>query len=244
MFDFNGKKILITGATGGIGKELSKSYLNLGAELVLSGTNKKNLELLNKELGQNCKICECNLSNKDDVNKLINFLENLGGVDILVNNAGKTEDSLLMRMNDKQWEEILLINLTSVMRITRGVIRGMIKKRWGRIINISSVVALTGNPGQSNYVASKSGLIGLSKSLALEVALRGITVNCIAPGFIDTNMTEKLNQNQVNSILSKIPMNRIGLPQEICSAAVFLASSNSNYITGQTIHINGGMFMN
>ena len=244
MFDFSGKKILITGATGGIGMELSKSYLNLGAELVLSGTNKKKLELLNEELGQNCKIFECNLSKKDDIDKLINFLENLGGVDILVNNAGKTEDNLLMRMNDKQWEEILLINLTSVMRITRGVIRGMIKKRWGRIINISSVVALTGNPGQSNYVASKSGLIGLSKSLALEVALRGITVNCIAPGFIDTNMTEKLNQNQVNSILSKIPMNRIGLPQEICSAAVFLASSNSNYITGQTIHINGGMFMN
>ena len=244
MSDFKGKKILITGATGGIGKELSKSYLNLGADLVLSGTNKKNLELLNKELGQNCKICECNLSKKDDVNKLINFLENLGGVDILVNNAGKTEDNLLMRMNDKQWEEILLINLTSVMRITRGVLRGMIKKRWGRIINISSVVALTGNPGQSNYVASKSGLIGLSKSLALEVALRGITVNCIAPGFIDTNMTEKLNQNQINSILSKIPMKRIGLPQEICSAAVFLASSNSNYITGQTIHVNGGMFMN
>ena len=244
MFDFSGKKILITGATGGIGMELSKSYLNLGAELVLSGTNKKKLELLNEELGQNCKIFECNLSKKDDIDKLISFLENLGGVDILVNNAGKTEDSLLMRMNDKQWEEILLINLTSVMRITRGVIRGMIKKRWGRIINISSVVALTGNPGQSNYVASKSGLIGLSKSLALEVALRGITVNCIAPGFIDTNMTEKLNQNQVNSILSKIPMNRIGLPQEICSAAVFLASSNSNYITGQTIHINGGMFMN
>ena len=244
MFDFSGKKILITGATGGIGMELSKSYLNLGAELVLSGTNKKKLELLNEELGQNCKIFECNLSKKDDIDKLINFLEDLGGVDILVNNAGKTEDNLLMRMNDKQWEEILLINLTSVMRITRGVIRGMIKKRWGRIINISSVVALTGNPGQSNYVASKSGLIGLSKSLALEVALRGITVNCIAPGFIDTNMTEKLNQNQVNSILSKIPMNRIGLPQEICSAAVFLASSNSNYITGQTIHINGGMFMN
>jgi 3-oxoacyl-[acyl-carrier protein] reductase len=164
-------------------------------------------------------------------------------MDILINNAGKTEDNLFMRMTDKQWEDVMLINLTSVMRLTRGVIRGMIKKRWGRIINISSIVALTGNSGQSNYVAAKSGLIGFSKSLASEIASRGITVNCIAPGFIETNMTEKLNENQKNLILSKIPMNRIGLPIEICSSAIFLASSFSNYITGQTIHVNGGMYM-
>ena len=170
-------------------------------------------------------------------------MDESGGVDVLINNAGKTEDNLLMRMTDEQWEDIMLINLTSVMRLTRGIIRGMIKKRWGRIINITSIVALTGNPGQSNYVASKSGLIGFSKSLASEVASRGITVNCIAPGFIKTNMTDKLNENQTSSILNRIPMNRIGIPIDICSSAIFLASSYSNYITGQTIHVNGGMFM-
>ena len=159
------------------------------------------------------------------------------------NNAGKTEDNLLLRMSDEQWEDIMLINLTSVMRLTRGIIRGMIKKRWGRIINITSIVALTGNPGQSNYVASKSGLTGFSKSLASEVASRGITVNCIAPGFIKTNMTDKLNENQTSSILNRIPMDRIGIPIDICSSAIFLASSYSNYITGQTIHVNGGMLM-
>ena len=200
MFDFTGKKILITGASGGIGRELSKSFLENGADVIITGTNSKKLTQLNKDLNSMCKIIE-------------------------------------------QWEDVMLINLTSVMRITRGVIRGMIKKRWGRVINISSIVALTGNPGQSNYVAAKSGLIGFSKSLASEVASRGITVNCIAPGFINTNMTEKLNENQKNLILSKIPMNRIGLPVEICSSAIFLASSFSNYITGQTIHVNGGMYM-
>ncbi len=243
MFDLSGKKALITGASGGIGRELSMSFLNLGADIVLSGTNIDRLESLKKDLDQKCEIYKCDLSNIDETNEFLQFLENSGGIDILINNAGKTEDNLLMRMSDQQWEETLLVNLTSVMRLTRGVIRGMIKKRWGRIINISSIVALTGNPGQSNYVASKSGLIGFSKSLASEVASRGITVNCIAPGFIKTNMTDKLNENQINNILSKIPMNRIGLPNEVSSSAIFLASSSSNYITGQTIHVNGGMFM-
>ena len=235
--------MLITGAAGGIGKELSKSFLEVGANIVLSGTNIKRLQSLKDDLNQKCEVYKCDLKNVDEINDLLNFLDGSGGVDILINNAGKTEDNLLMRMSDEQWEDIMLINLTSVMRLTRGIIRGMIKKRWGRIINITSIVALTGNPGQSNYVASKSGLIGFSKSLASEVASRGITVNCIAPGFIKTNMTDKLNENQTSSILNRIPMNRIGIPIDICSSAIFLASSYSNYITGQTIHVNGGMLM-
>jgi len=243
MFDLSGKKVLITGAAGGIGKELSNSFLEVGASIILSGTNVKRLESLKEDLNQECEVYKCDLTNVDDINDLLKYLDGSGGIDILINNAGKTEDNLLMRMSDEQWEDIMLINLTSVMRLTRGIIRGMIKKRWGRIINITSIVALTGNPGQSNYVASKSGLIGFSKSLASEVASRGITVNCIAPGFIKTNMTDKLNENQTSSILNRIPMNRIGIPIDICSSAIFLASSYSNYITGQTIHVNGGMFM-
>ena len=243
MFDLSGKRVLITGAAGGIGKELSKSFLEVGANIILSGTNINRLQSLKDDLNQECEVFECNLKNVDEINNLLNFLDGSGGVDVLINNAGKTEDNLLMRMTDEQWEDIMLINLTSVMRLTRGIIRGMIKKRWGRIINITSIVALTGNPGQSNYVASKSGLIGFSKSLASEVATRGITVNCIAPGFIKTNMTDKLNETQTSSILNRIPMNRIGIPIDICSSAIFLASSYSNYITGQTIHVNGGMFM-
>ena len=243
MFNLSGKRVLITGAAGGIGKELSKSFLEVGANIILSGTNINRLQSLKDDLNQECEVFECDLKNVDEINNLLNFLDDSGGVDVLINNAGKTEDNLLMRMTDEQWEDIMLINLTSVMRLTRGIIRGMIKKRWGRIINITSIVALTGNPGQSNYVASKSGLIGFSKSLASEVASRGITVNCIAPGFIKTNMTDKLNENQTSSILNRIPMNRIGIPIDICSSAIFLASSYSNYITGQTIHVNGGMFM-
>ena len=243
MFDLSGKRVLITGAAGGIGKELSKSFLEVGANIILSGTNINRLQSLKDDLNQECEVFECDLKNVDEINNLLNFLDGSGGVDVLINNAGKTEDNLLMRMTDEQWEDIMLINLTSVMRLTRGIIRGMIKKRWGRIINITSIVALTGNPGQSNYVASKSGLIGFSKSLASEVASRGITVNCIAPGFIKTNMTDKLNENQTSSILNRIPMNRIGIPIDICSSAIFLASSYSNYITGQTIHVNGGMLM-
>ena len=243
MFNLSGKRVLITGAAGGIGKELSKSFLEVGANIILSGTNINRLQSLKDDLNQECEVFECDLKNVDEINNLLNFLDGSGGVDVLINNAGKTEDNLLMRMTDEQWEDIMLINLTSVMRLTRGIIRGMIKKRWGRIINITSIVALTGNPGQSNYVASKSGLTGFSKSLASEVASRGITVNCIAPGFIKTNMTDKLNENQTSSILNKIPMSRIGAPIDICSSAIFLASSYSNYITGQTIHVNGGMLM-
>ena len=243
MFDFIGKKILITGASGGIGKELTKSFLENGADVFITGTSSQKLTLLNKELNGKCKTIECNLSSVDDTNNLIEYLNGFGGMDILINNAGKTEDNLFMRMTDKQWEDVMLINLTSVMRLTRGVIRGMIKKRWGRVINISSIVALTGNPGQSNYVAAKSGLIGFSKSLASEVASRGITVNCISPGFIKTAMTDKLDQKFKELILSKIPSARFGDPTDIANAVLFLASDQSNYINGETIHVNGGMYM-
>ena len=244
MFDFIGKKILITGASGGIGKELTKSFLENGADVFITGTSSQKLTLLNKELNGKCKTIESNLSSVDDTNKLIEYLNGFGGMDILINNAGKTEDNLFMRMTDKQWEDVMLINLTSVMRLTRGVIRGMIKKRWGRVINISSIVALTGNPGQSNYVAAKSGLIGFSKSLASEVASRGITVNCIAPGWIDTEMTEELPENSKKDLLDRIPINKIGKPEDIAYAAVFLASDEASYITGQTITIDGGRVIN
>ena len=243
MFNLSGKRVLITGAAGGIGKELSKSFLEVGANIILSGTNINRRQSLKDDLNQECEVYKCDLKNVDEINDLINFLDGSGGVDVLINNAGKTEDNLLMRMTDEQWEDIMLINLTSVMRLTRGIIRGMIKKRWGRIINITSIVALTGNPGQSNYVASKSGLIGFSKSLASEVASRGITVNCIAPGFIKTNMTERLNEEQKKIIINKIPLGMIGLPTDIANCVEFLASEESRYITGETIHVNGGMAM-
>ena len=243
MFNLSGKRVLITGAAGGIGKELSKSFLEVGANIILSGTNINRLQSLKDDLNQECEVFECDLKNVDEINNLLNFLDGSGGVDVLINNAGKTEDNLLMRMTDEQWEDIMLINLTSVMRLTRGIIRGMIKKRWGRIINITSIVALTGNPGQSNYVASKSGLIGFSKSLASEVASRGITVNCIAPGFIKTNMTDKISEEYKNILISKIPMSRLGSGDDVSNTVAFLCSDMASYITGETIHVNGGMYM-
>ena len=243
MFNLSGKRVLITGAAGGIGKELSKSFLEVGANIILSGTNINRLQSLKDDLNQECEVFECDLKNVDEINDLLNYLDGSGGVDVLINNAGKTEDNLLMRMTDEQWEDIMLINLTSVMRLTRGIIRGMIKKRWGRIINITSIVALTGNPGQSNYVASKSGLIGFSKSLASEVASRGITVNCIAQGFIKTNMTDKISEEYKNILISKIPMSRLGSGEDVSNTVAFLCSDMASYITGETIHVNGGMYM-
>ncbi len=243
VFDLSGKKALITGASGGIGEQLAKSFFESGAEIIITGTRENSLRQMKEKFGDRCGFFRCDLSEKSSITDLVSFLNENGGVDILVNNAGKTNDGLFLRMTDEQWDEVLALNLTSVMRLTRGVLRNMMKKRWGRIINVSSVVAVTGNSGQSNYVASKAGLIGMSKTLASEVATRGITVNCIAPGFVQTGMTGKLNETQVNSITARIPMGRIGLPEEICSSAVFLASQHSSYITGQTIHVNGGMAM-
>ena len=243
MFDLSGKKALITGASGGIGEQLAESFFESGAEIIVTGTKEDRLRRMQEKFGDKCRFLKCDLFEKTSIADLVNFLNENGGVDILVNNAGKTNDGLFLRMTDEQWDEVLTLNLTSVMRLTRGVLRNMVKKRWGRIINVSSVVAVTGNPGQSNYVASKAGLIGMSKTLASEVATRGITVNCIAPGFVQTGMTGKLNETQVNSITARIPMGRIGLPEEVCSSAIFLASQQSSYITGQTIHVNGGMAM-
>ena len=243
MFDFIGKKILITGASGGIGKELTKSFLENGADVFITGTNSQKLTLLNKELNGKCKTIECNLSSVDDTNNLIDYLNGFGGMDILINNAGKTEDNLFMRMTDKQWEDVMLINLTSVMRLTRGVIRGMIKKRWGRVINISSIVALTGNPGQSNYVTAKSGLIGFSKSLASEVASRGITVNCIAPGFIDTNMTEKVNNDEIEINKEQNVLNKgKKIFNSLDGKKVY---TESIIFSGEEVHVeSSGLFIN
>ncbi len=243
MFDMCKKRVLITGASGGIGEALANAFFKFGAELFLTGTREERLLELQRHFEGNCKIFKCDLSSASSVADLLEFLGENGGVDILINNAGKTNDGLFVRMTDNQWDEVLALNLSSVMRLTRGVLRNMIKRRWGRIINISSVVGITGNPGQANYVAAKAGLLGMSKSLASEVATRGVTVNCIAPGFIQTGMTSKLSDDQVNNIRARIPVGRIGLPEEISSSAIFLASTHSSYITGQTIHVNGGMAM-
>lgn len=244
MFDLTGKTALVTGASGGIGADIARALHAAGATVGISGTRVEPLEKLAAELGDRCAVLPCNLSDAEAVEALPKrAVEALGGVDILVNNAGITKDNLFMRMSDDEWSSVLDINLTATMRLCRGVVRGMMKKRWGRIINISSIVGATGNPGQGNYAASKAGMIGMSKSLAYEVASRGITVNAIAPGFIATAMTEKLTDDQKSGILAGIPAARMGEPQEIAAAVLFLASTEAAYITGSTLHVNGGMAM-
>ena len=244
MFDINGKKALITGASGGIGGAIAKMLNEAGAEVAISGTRLESLEALSDTLGGNTQIFQCNLSDPLAIENLLKgTAEKMGGIDILVNNAGITRDNLFMRMSDEEWKTVLDINLTATMKLCKGVMRGMMKNRWGRIINISSVVASTGNPGQANYAASKAGMVGMSKSLAYEVASRGITVNIIAPGFIETPMTEKLNEDQKTNILTQIPAGRMGTATEIASAALYLASLEASYLTGATLHINGGMAM-
>ena len=244
MFDLNGKKALITGASGGIGGEIAKTLNQAGAELAISGTRLESLKALSDKLGDNTQIFQCNLSDPLAIEDLLkNAAEKMGGIDILVNNAGITRDNLFMRMSDEEWQTVLDINLTATMKLCKGVMRGMMKNRWGRIINISSVVGFTGNPGQANYAASKAGMVGMSKSLAFEVASRGITVNIIAPGFIETPMTDKLNEDQKTNIMTQIPAGRMGTATEIASAALYLASSEASYLTGATLHINGGMAM-
>ena len=244
MFDLTGKNALITGASGGIGGEIARTLHGAGATVGLSGTRIEPLEALAAELGVRTHILPCNLSDVAEVDALPKqAIEAMGAVDILVNNAGITRDQIFMRMSADEWGDVINVNLTSTMRLCKGVIRGMMKARWGRIVNVSSIVGATGNPGQANYAASKAGMVGMSKSIAYEVASRGITVNCIAPGFIATAMTEKLTDEQKDKINQQIPVGRMGAPEEIAAAALYLASVQAAYITGTTLHVNGGMAM-
>ncbi len=244
MFDLTGKAALVTGASGGIGADIARALHGAGATVGLSGTRVDPLEALAGELGERAHVLPCNLGDAEAVEALPkSAVAAMGSVDVLVNNAGITRDNLFMRMSDEEWAQVIEVNLTSTMRLCRGVLRGMMKARWGRIVNISSVVGATGNPGQGNYAASKAGMVGMSKSLAYEVASRGITVNCIAPGFIETAMTDKLTEDQKGKILAQIPAGRMGTPGEIAAAALYLASPEAGYVTGATLHVNGGMAM-
>jgi 3-oxoacyl-[acyl-carrier protein] reductase len=244
MFDLEGKSALVTGASGGIGGAAARALHGRGATVTLSGTRTGPLDALAGELGARVHVAPCDLSDGAAVEALPKkAAELMGGVDILVNNAGITRDQLFMRMSDADWLAVLEVNLTSTMRLARGVLRGMMKARWGRIFNVSSVVGFTGNAGQANYAASNAGVIGMSKSLAAEVASRGITVNCVAPGFIATAMTEVLTAEQQARIAAQIPAGRMGSPEEIAAAVVYLASAEAAYVTGQTLHVNGGMAM-
>ena len=244
MFDLTGKTALVTGASGGIGADIARALHKAGATVGLSGTRTAPLEALAAELGSRAHVLPCNLSDPASVEGLIKqATEAMGSVDILVNNAGITKDGLAMRMSDEDWQSVIDINLTATFRLCRAAIRGMMKARWGRIVNISSVVGQTGNAGQVNYAASKAGMVGLSKSLAAEVASRGITVNCVAPGFIETAMTDKLNDQQKAGILTAVPAGRMGTASEIAAAVLYLASQEAGYVTGATLHVNGGMSM-
>lgn len=244
MFDLTGKSALVTGASGGIGADIARALHSAGAVVALSGTRVEPLEALAAELGERSHVLPCNLSDAEAVEALPKqAIEAMGAMDILVNNAGITRDNLFMRMSNEEWVQVLEVNLTSTMRLCRGALRGMMKSRWGRIINISSIVGATGNPGQGNYAAAKAGMVGMSKSLAYEVASRGVTVNCVAPGFIATPMTDKLNDDQKAAINVKIPAGRMGTPEEIAAAVLYLASNEAGYVTGATLHVNGGMAM-
>ena len=244
MFDLTGKTALITGASGGIGGAIAHALHGAGATVALSGTRVEPLEALAAELGSRAHVLPCNLGDAEAVNALPKqAIEAMGSVDILVNNAGITGDNLFMRMSEDEWSSVLEVNLTSTMRLCKGVIRGMMKARWGRIVNISSIVGATGNPGQANYAASKAGMVGMSKSIAYEVASRGITVNCVAPGFITTAMTDKLTDDQKAGILTQVPAGRMGEASEIGAAVLYLASPEAAYVTGTTLHVNGGMAM-
>ncbi|RIK88710.1 MAG: 3-oxoacyl-[acyl-carrier-protein] reductase [Hyphomicrobiales bacterium] len=244
MFDLTGRKALVTGATGGIGEAVVRALHAAGATVGLHGTRVEKLEALAAELGERAKVFPANLSDRAEVKALAQNAEaGLEGVDILVNNAGITRDGLFVRMSDQDWDAVLEVNLGSVFRLTRELTHPMMRRRYGRIVNITSVVAVTGNPGQANYCAAKAGMIGLSKSLAQEIATRGVTVNCIAPGFIESAMTDKLNDKQKEAIMGAIPMRKMGTGGDIAAAALYLASGEAGYVTGQTLHVNGGMAM-
>ncbi|PKR56957.1 3-oxoacyl-[acyl-carrier-protein] reductase [Thalassospira lohafexi] len=245
MFDLAGKTALVTGATGGIGGEIAKVLAQAGAKVALSGTRAERLEAVAAEIGENAVVVPANLADTESVDGLIKAAEEaLGGqLDILVNNAGITRDQLAMRLKDEDWQAVLDVNLTSAFKLARNSLRGMMKRRHGRVINITSIVGVTGNPGQANYAAAKAGMIGWSKSMAQEVAARGITINCVAPGFITTAMTEELGDAQKEKLLAGIPAGRMGDSKEIAAAVLFLASDEASYVTGQTLHVNGGMAM-
>jgi 3-oxoacyl-[acyl-carrier protein] reductase len=244
MFDLTGRKALVTGASGGIGEEIARILHKQGAIVGLHGTRVEKLEALAAELGDRVKIYPADLSDRDAVKALAVKAEaELEGVDILVNNAGITKDGLFVRMSDEDWDNVIEVNLTSAFRLTRELTHPMMRRRFGRIINITSIVAVTGNPGQANYCASKAGMIGFTKSLAAEIATRNVTVNCVAPGFIESAMTGKLNDKQKDAIMGAIPMRRMGAGAEVAAAVAYLASSEAGYVTGQTLHVNGGMAM-
>jgi 3-oxoacyl-[acyl-carrier protein] reductase len=244
MFDLTGKTALVTGASGGIGGAIAQALHAAGATVALSGTRTAPLEALAADLGSRAHVLTCDLSDPASVEALPkSAAAAMGSVDILVNNAGITRDNLFMRMSDEEWQSVIDVNLTSTFRLCRGVLRGMMKARWGRIVNVSSVVGATGNPGQGNYAASKAGMVGMSKSLAAEVASRNITVNCVAPGFITTAMTDKLTEDQKSRILTSVPAGRMGEASEIAAAVLYLASPEAGYVTGAVLHVNGGLAM-
>jgi 3-oxoacyl-[acyl-carrier protein] reductase len=244
MFDLTGKRALVTGATGGLGGATARLLHQQGATVAISGTRVEALEALAAELGERVVIAPCNLSDKESVEALVPTAEEkLGGLDILVNNAGVTRDNLFMRLKDEDWDNVIAVNLTAAFRLSRAAVKTMMRRRYGRIISIGSIVGTTGNAGQGNYAASKAGLIGMSKALAQEVASRNITVNVIAPGFIESPMTQALNEKQREGILSDVPMGRLGSGGDIAAAVVYLASDEAAYVTGQTLHVNGGMAM-
>lgn len=244
MFDLTGQSALVTGATGGIGGAIARALHAQGATVAISGTRREALEALASELGARVHICPANLSDAASVEALVPWAqEAMGGLDILVNNAGITRDNLFIRMKDEEWFDVMRVNLDSVFRLSRAAAKTMMRKRYGRIISITSVVGTTGNPGQGNYAAAKAAIVGMSKALAAEVASRNITVNCVAPGFIATPMTDELNEKQRESVMHKVPMGRLGEPGEIAAATLYLASREAAYITGQTLHVNGGMAM-
>ena len=244
MFDLSGKAALITGASGGIGGAIARTLHKQGATVTVSGTRADALAQLKDSLGERAHVVAARMDEAADIDRLAKEAEaSMGKIDILVNNAGITRDNISMRMKDEEWEKVLHVNLTGTFRLTRAVMRGMMRRRVGRVINITSIVGVTGNPGQANYAAAKAGLIGMSKSLAQELASRGITVNCIAPGFIATPMTDVLPDEQKKAILTRVPADRLGTPDEIAAGVVFLASDEAAYVTGQTLHINGGMAM-
>ena len=244
MFDLTGRKALVTGATGGLGGAIARTLHAQGASVAISGTRAEALEALAAELGERVVIAPCNLSDKDSVEALVPTAEEkLGGLDILVNNAGITRDNLFMRLKDEDWDSVLAVNLTAAFRLSRAAVKSMMRRRYGRIVSIGSVVGTSGNPGQGNYAASKAGLIGMSKSLAAEVASRNITVNVVAPGFIESPMTDVLNDKQREGILADVPMGRLGKGADVAAAVAYLASEEAGYVTGQTLHVNGGMAM-